>query len=57
LPAAAPYTKLHAALQAEGFMIYAGRGDLSKTAFRISAMGAVTSAYLSRLSKCLAQPV
>jgi 2-aminoethylphosphonate-pyruvate transaminase len=57
LPAGTPYTELHDALKAEGFVIYAGQGDLSKTLFRISTMGAVTSADMNRLLKCFAQRV
>jgi 2-aminoethylphosphonate-pyruvate transaminase len=57
LPAGMPYTELHDALKAEGFVIYAGQGDLSKTLFRISTMGAVTSADMHRLLKCFAQRV
>jgi 2-aminoethylphosphonate-pyruvate transaminase len=52
-----PYSKLHDALKAEGFVIYAGQGDLSKTLFRISTMGAVTSADMNRLLKCFARLV
>jgi 2-aminoethylphosphonate-pyruvate transaminase len=55
LPADTTYTQLHDALKAEGFVIYAGQGDLSKTLFRISTMGAVTGADISRLLKCFAQ--
>jgi 2-aminoethylphosphonate-pyruvate transaminase len=55
LPAGVPYTKLHSALKGEGFVIYAGQGDLSKVLFRISTMGRVSSADLSRLLKCCAQ--
>jgi 2-aminoethylphosphonate-pyruvate transaminase len=57
LPAATPYSKLHDTLKAEGFVIYAGQGDLSKTLFRISTMGAVTPADINRLLKCFAQRV
>jgi 2-aminoethylphosphonate-pyruvate transaminase len=57
LPAGMPYTELHDALKAEGFVIYAGQGDLSKTLFRISTMGAVTPADMHRLLKCFAQRV
>jgi 2-aminoethylphosphonate-pyruvate transaminase len=57
LPAGMTYTKLHDALKAEGFVIYAGQGDLAKTLFRISTMGHVTPADLSRLLKCFAQRV
>jgi 2-aminoethylphosphonate-pyruvate transaminase len=55
LPTGTTYTKLHDALKAEGFVIYAGQGNLSKTLFRISTMGAVTSADMNRLLKCFAQ--
>ena len=55
LPSGTPYTKLHDDLKANGFVIYAGQGDLSKMLFRISTMGAVTSADMNRLLKCFAQ--
>jgi 2-aminoethylphosphonate-pyruvate transaminase len=55
LPTGTTYTELHDALKAEGFVIYAGQGDLSNTLFRISTMGAVTSADINRLLKCFAQ--
>jgi 2-aminoethylphosphonate-pyruvate transaminase len=55
LPAGTPYSRLHDALKAEGFVIYAGQGDLSKTLFRISTMGAVTVADMNRLLKCFAR--
>lgn len=54
LPTGTTYTKLHDAVKAGGFVIYAGQGDLSKTLFRISTMGAVTSADINRLLKCFA---
>ena len=57
LPAGMTYTKLHDALKAEGFVIYAGQGDLAKTLFRISTMGHVTCADMNRLLKCFAQQV
>jgi 2-aminoethylphosphonate-pyruvate transaminase len=57
LPAGMTYTRLHDALKAEGFVIYAGQGDLARTLFRISTMGHVTPADLSRLLKCFAQHV
>jgi 2-aminoethylphosphonate-pyruvate transaminase len=57
LPAGMSYTKLHDALKAEGFVIYAGQGDLAQTLFRISTMGHVTSVDLDRLLKCFARQV
>lgn len=56
LPAATSYSKLHDELKAQGFVIYAGQGDLSRMLFRISTMGAVTSADMTRLLKCFARP-
>jgi 2-aminoethylphosphonate-pyruvate transaminase len=55
LPPQASYSKLHDTLKAQGFVIYAGQGDLFKMLFRISTMGAVTSADMNRLLKCFAQ--
>ena len=55
LPSGMPYSKLHDDLKEKGFVIYAGQGDLSKMLFRISTMGAVTSADMNRLLKCFAQ--
>lgn len=49
LPAGIDYPLLHDALKAEGFIIYAGQGALSKEMFRISTMGAVTAADMARL--------
>ncbi len=45
------YSKLHDALKARGFVIYAGRGKLAAEAFRISAMGDITTADLERLGE------
>jgi len=55
LPAGTSYLKLHDELKAQGFVIYAGQGDLSKMLFRISTMGAVSSADMTRLLKCFAR--
>jgi 2-aminoethylphosphonate-pyruvate transaminase len=53
LPPAVSYTALHDALKAEGFIIYAGQGSLSKSLFRISTMGNLTMADIDRLLNCL----
>lgn len=55
LPAGMAYASLHDALKASGFVIYAGQGELSKTLFRISTMGRLSSADIDRLLKCIAQ--
>jgi 2-aminoethylphosphonate-pyruvate transaminase len=55
LPAGLTYTTLHDGLKAEGFVIYAGQEDLSKTLFRLSTMGNLTSANIDRLLQCCAR--
>ncbi|SAK48106.1 class V aminotransferase [Caballeronia calidae] len=49
LPAGMTYEKLHDALKAKGFVIYAGQGGLSKELFRISTMGALDANDMDRL--------
>lgn len=55
LPVDMTYPKLHDALKAQGFVNYAGQGDLAKTLFRISTLGQLTAADINRLLKCIAQ--
>jgi 2-aminoethylphosphonate-pyruvate transaminase len=55
LPSNLTYAQLHDALKADGFVIYAGQGNLSKTLFRISTMGSLTSADIDRLLKSFAR--
>lgn len=57
LPRGRTYSQLHDVLKAEGLVIYAGQGDLSKTLFRISTMGQVTAEDLNRLLQCFARLV
>ena len=46
---------LHDVLKSNGFVIYAGQGRLSKTLFRISTMGNLTSQDIDRLLECFAR--
>jgi 2-aminoethylphosphonate-pyruvate transaminase len=55
LPAGLTYAALHDALKADGFVIYAGQGGLSKTLFRLSTMGNLAVADIERLLLCFAQ--
>jgi 2-aminoethylphosphonate-pyruvate transaminase len=48
------YPQLHDALKREGFVIYAGQGELAKALFRISTMGRVTPSDIERLLRCFA---
>jgi len=52
LPQGVTYRAMHDALKAEGFVIYAGQGQLAQTLFRISTMGEVTAADVDRLLRC-----
>jgi 2-aminoethylphosphonate-pyruvate transaminase len=49
LPRAVSYPVLHDALKADGFVIYAGQGDLARTLFRISTMGEIAPDDIRRL--------
>jgi 2-aminoethylphosphonate-pyruvate transaminase len=55
LPPGLSYGALHDAVKADGFVIYAGQGELAKTLFRISTMGDLTSADMDRLVACFAR--
>jgi 2-aminoethylphosphonate-pyruvate transaminase len=55
LPPGITYQTLHDALKAEGFVIYAGQSNLSKTLFRISTMGNLTSRDIERLLGCFSR--
>ena len=52
LPQGISYPVLHDALKTDGFVIYAGQGDLSRTLFRISTMGEINPADVDRLLAC-----
>lgn len=57
LPPGATYEKLHDAMRAEGFVIYAGQGDLRTKAFRIANMGQLPEAELRRAIDVLARTI
>jgi 2-aminoethylphosphonate-pyruvate transaminase len=53
LPAGQDYGRLHDALKADGFVIYAGQGDLGAQIFRIAHMGDIRPDDLDRLCSAL----
>ncbi|WP_017233751.1 2-aminoethylphosphonate aminotransferase [Pandoraea sp. B-6] len=57
LPTGVDYPRLHDWLKADGFVIYAGQGGLSKELFRISTMGNLTTADIDRLLASFARLV
>ena len=40
--------EFHDRLKAEGYVIYAGQGNLARSIFRVSTMGAITYADMTR---------
>ena len=52
-PAGLSYVELHDALKKEGFVIYAGQGQLAKGIFRVATMGDVAEADYRRFLRAL----
>ncbi len=57
LPRGMSYTRLHDALKARGFIIYAGQGVLAQTIFRIAHMGEAPEATWPRLVRTLQEVI
>ena len=53
LPQGISYEKLHDELKANGFVIYAGQGQLSDNIFRVANIGDITNEELNRFLKAL----
>jgi len=53
LPEGISYTKLHDALKADGFIIYAGQGEFAENVFRIAHMGDIRDEDLDALCAAL----
>ncbi|MBT5376251.1 MAG: 2-aminoethylphosphonate aminotransferase [Nitrospinaceae bacterium] len=53
LPKGMDYDRLHSALKENGFVIYAGQGNLSDTIFRVANMGDITDEEFKRFLKVL----
>jgi len=53
LPDGMTYDELHDGLKQQGFIIYAGQGDLASQLFRISTMGEICDYDLARLEQAL----
>ncbi len=48
LPEGISYEEFHDRLKARGYVIYAGQGNLTRSIFRVSTMGAITHADMER---------
>ena len=55
LPPGLGYAPLHDALKADGFVIYAGQGQLGPEIFRVAHMGDIRAADLDRLCTAFAR--
>lgn len=53
LPEGTGYDELHDGLKQQGFVIYAGQGDLASQLFRISTMGEISDYDMARLEQAL----
>jgi 2-aminoethylphosphonate-pyruvate transaminase len=53
IPHGDTYERIHAGLKTHGFVIYAGQGDLSRSIFRISHMGAIGDDDVRALRRAL----
>lgn len=53
LPAGLTYNQLHDGLKQQGFIIYAGQGDLAAQLFRVSTMGEISDYDMARLEQAL----
>lgn len=53
LPAGISYEALHDHLKAEGFVIYAGQGDLAGSIFRVAVMGEIPDGEIERFASLM----
>lgn len=53
MPAGMTYNQLHDGLKQQGFIIYAGQGDLATQLFRVSTMGEISDYDMARLEHAL----
>ena len=53
LPAGMTYNQIHDGLKQQGFIIYAGQGDLAAQLFRVSTMGEISDYDMARLEQAL----
>ncbi len=57
LPAGVDYSQIHERMREDGFVIYAGQGDLGKTAFRISNMGQISDERVAEIGVSLKRAI
>lgn len=53
LPDGLTYNQLHDGLKQQGFVIYAGQGDMASKLFRVSTMGEISDYDMARLEQAL----
>jgi 2-aminoethylphosphonate-pyruvate transaminase len=57
MPAGASYERIHARMREDGFVIYAGQGDLAKASFRVANMGQIPDERLADFGPALKRAI
>lgn len=57
LPDGVPYEQIHTRMREDGFVLYAGQGDLARTAFRVSNMGQIPEQRLADFGLALGRAI
>jgi 2-aminoethylphosphonate-pyruvate transaminase len=57
LPVGVTYAQIHERMRHDGFVIYAGQGDLAKEAFRVANMGLIPQARLEAFGPALRRAI
>jgi len=57
LPSGVTYEQVHDGMRREGYVIYAGQGDLKRTAFRVANMGQISIEALGRFGPALERAI
>ena len=57
LPEGVGYEQIHTRMREDGFVLYAGQGDLGKVAFRVANMGQIDDARLAAFGPALKRAI
>ena len=57
LPDGVDYEQIHERMRGQGYVLYAGQGNLRKTAFRVSNMGQISTESLGRFGPALERAI
>jgi 2-aminoethylphosphonate-pyruvate transaminase len=57
MPEGVTYEQIHARMREDGFVIYAGQGELGKAAFRVANMGQIPDERLDAFGPALKRAI